>query len=458
MVRTVSLALAVVVLTAGAKSVLAQEAGGRLTIQEAVNLALKQNPSIKESKERMTSAKEQIGISRAGLLPQINFMGSYYYGTAFGRGLGSLSSGGSGALSGGGSSPLSGSIPAGVSASPLAVDLSPLNYYSYRFTLNQLIFDFGKTPGQVATSKAAFKEAAESLANTRQQVARDTRTAYYGYLAAMKAQKVAEENVRQNQELLKQAQGFYQVGLRARIDVTKAEANLMNAEASLIKAKNLVAVSRVTLMTVLGLKDWPYTSVEDILEVEHKVQSLEELKAQALNQRPEILGNRYQQEGNQASIRVARAGYFPTLSSTASFGWQGYNPPLNDSWWLGAMVNFPLFEGLATTHTLRQAKANLRTTQANAEVLTLNVTKEVEQSYLDVQSAKEVIRANRKAREAAAENLRLAWGRYKAGVGDIIEVTDAQVQFAQADLNYVRALYDYKVAEANLDKAIGRPF
>ncbi len=274
----------------------------------------------------------------------------------------------------------------------------------------------------------------------------------------MKAQKVAEENVRQNQELLKQAKGFYEVGLRAKIDVTKAEANLMKAEADLIKAKNLVDVSRVSLMTVLGLKTWPFVSVEDVLEVEHKIQSLEELKTQALNQRPEILGNKYQQEGNLASIKTARAGYFPSFNSTASFGWQGYDYPLNDSWWLGVTMNFPLFEGLATTYNLRQAKANLRTSQANAEVLTLNVTKEVEQSYLDVLSAKEVIGANRKAREAAAENLRLAWGRYKAGVGDIIEVTDAQVQFAQADLNYVRALYDYKVAEANLDKAVGRPF
>jgi outer membrane protein len=445
----------------------AQDPGGRLTIQEAVQLALKQNPSIKESKERVNAAQDQIGISRAGLLPQVNFGSSYFYGTAFGRSSGvfpssteeGISGSSAGAFSGaGGASPLSGSTPGVVSSSPFAVDLSPLNYYNYRFTMNQLIFDFGKTPGQIGTAKASYRQAGENLANTRQQVARDTRTAYYGYLASMKAQKVAEENVRQNQELLKQAKGFYDVGLRAKIDVTKAEANLMNAEADLIKAKNLVNVSRVSLMTVLGLSTWPYTTVEDILEVEHKTLSLEELKSQALNQRPEILGNKYQQQGDLAAIKTARAGYFPNLNSTASFGWQGYEYPLNDSWWLGVSMNFPLFEGLSTTYTFRQAKANLRTTKANAEVLNLNVSKEVEQSYLDVQSAREVIRANRKAREAAAENLRLAWGRYKAGVGNIIEVTDAQVQFAQADLNYVRALYDYKVAEANLDKAIGRPF
>ncbi len=458
MATMAGLVLILFLITAWVAPAPAQEPGGRLTIQEAVQLALKQNPSIKESKERVNAAQDQIGISRAGMLPQVNFGSSYFFGTAFGRSSGVFPSSTEEGISGGSASPLSGSSPAVVSSSPFAVDLSPLNYYNYRFTLNQLLFDFGKTPGQIGTAKASFRQAGENLANTRQQVARDTRTAYFGHLASMKAQKVAEENVRQNQELLKQAKGFYDVGLRAKIDVTKAEANLMNAEADLIKAKNLVNVSRVSLMTVLGLKTWPYNTLEDILEVEHKTQSLEELKNQALNQRPEILGNKYQQQGNLASIKTARAGYFPNLNSTASFGWQGYEYPLNDSWWLGVSMNFPLFEGLSTTYTFRQAKANLRTTQANAEVLSLNVSKEVEQSFLDVQSAREVIRANRKAREAAAENLRLAWGRYKAGVGNIIEVTDAQVQFAQADLNYVRALYDYKVAEANLDKAIGRPF
>ena len=98
--------------------------------------------------------------------------------------------------------------------------------------------------------------------------------------------------MRQNQELPKQAQGFYQVGLKAKIDVTKAEANLYEAEANLIKAKNDVDLARVTLMTALGLKTWPFTEVEDVLEVKAQPRSLEELKAQAQQRRPEILKNR----------------------------------------------------------------------------------------------------------------------------------------------------------------------
>lgn len=425
-----------------AGTVVAEEAKGRLTLEEAIRVALKQNPSVAESKERVTAAKEQVGVSKSGYYPQLSFSGNYFYGNSFARSA---------------TGTFQTTTPGGVS-SPTSFERKATDFFIYRFSANQLLYDFGKTSGQVAQSRAGFKATGEDYANTRQQVVLDVRSRYFEYLASRRAIKVAEENVRQNQELLKQAQGFYDVGLRAKNDVTKAEANLANAEAELIRAKNLADVSQVALMTVLGLKTWPYKDVEDILEVTPKELSLQDLKAKALQQRPELRRNLYQQEGDKAAIQVAKSGYFPTLSSTAAYGWQGNEHPLDDNWWVGAGVTFPLFEGLNTYHSVRQAKAQLKSTEASGESLTLTVTKEVEQSYLDVKSAWEVIKARVKAKESAAENLRLAWGRYRAGVGNIIEVTDAQVQFAQADLDHVRALFDYRVFDARLDKAIGKPF
>lgn len=425
-----------------AGAVLAEEGKGRLTLDEAMRVALKQNPAVAESQERVKAAQEQVGVSKSAYYPQLNFSSNYYYGNAFARGA---------------TGTFQVTTPGGVSA-PTSLERKATDFFIYRFSANQLLYDFGKTSGTVAQSRAGYKQAGEDYANTRQQVVLDTRSRYFEYLASRRAIKVAEENVRQNQELLKQAKGFYDVGLRAKIDVTKAEANLANAEAELIRAKNLADVSQVALMTVLGLKTWPYTDVEDILEVTPKALSLEELRSAALRQRPEIRRNLYQQEGDKAAIQVAKSGYFPSLSSTAAYGWQGNEHPLDDNWWVGAGVTFPLFEGLNTYHSVRQAKAQLKSTQSSGESLTLTVIKEVEQSYLDVVSAWEVIRARVKAKESAAENLRLAWGRYRAGVGNIIEVTDAQVQFARADLDYVRSLFDYRVFEARLDKAIGKPF
>jgi len=415
---------------------------GRLTEKEAIELALKQHPAIKESQERRAAAKAQIGVSRSGYFPQASFTGNYYYGDAFaGSGRGATSQ----------------AFPSGVTGA-ISGRPKPRDFYIYRFNFTQLIYDFGKTAGAVAGSRAGYQQAGEDLAGVRQRVVLEVRTAFYGYLAAGRAVRVEEENVRNNREILRQAQGFYRVGTRAKIDVTKAEANLYDAETTLLRAKNLVDLARVSLLTAMGLKSWPFAAVEDVLEAPPKTLTLADLKEQALKQRPEVLRNRYQQEGDRAAIRVARSGYFPTFSGTAAYGWQGDGYPLLSDWWVGVGVNFPLFEGLKTKFSVDQARAQLRATLAGAEVLAQDVAKEVEQNFLDVQTAREVIRASAKAKEAAQENLRLAQGRYQAGVGSIIEVTDALVQFARADLKYVQALYDYRISEARLDKAVGRTY
>ena len=441
--RAVFLALAAL-LVLGPGAAAAAETGGRLTLKQAIAIGLREHPSLKESKERVSAAKYQIGSARAAYLPQFTFTNNLYWGNSFPATSGAAGTSGPPGLGG--------------------VGATTSDYYINRVSASQLIYDFGKTLGQIAQSRATYKQTREDYAGNRQQVVLDVRTSYFGYLAALRARKVTEETVRQNEELVKQARGFYDVGLKAKIDVTKAEANLYDAEASLIRAKNTVDLTRVTLMTAMGLKTWPYHGVEDVIEVTRQPQSLADLKARALNQRPEIVKNRYQQDYSQAALRVARSGWFPTLNTIAAYGWSGPNAPFgsealeNKSWWVGAGLTVPIFDGLLSYHNVKTANANIRATLANREVLSQNISKEVEQVYLDVNSAWELIRATKKALEAARENYRLAQGRYQVGVGSIIEVTDAQVQYFQADLRYVQALYDYRVAEARLDKAIGKPF
>ena len=441
--RAVFLALAAL-LVLGPGAAAAAETGGRLTLKQAIAIGLREHPSLKESKERVSAAKYQIGSARAAYLPQFTFTNNLYWGNSFPATSGAAGTSGPPGLGG--------------------VGATTSDYYINRVSASQLIYDFGKTLGQISQSRATYKQTREDYAGNRQQVVLDVRTSYFGYLAALRARKVTEETVRQNEELVKQARGFYDVGLKAKIDVTKAEANLYDAEASLIRAKNTVDLTRVTLMTAMGLKTWPYHGVEDVIEVTRQPQSLADLKARALNQRPEIVKNRYQQDYSQAALRVARSGWFPTLNTIAAYGWSGPNAPFgsealeNKSWWVGAGLTVPIFDGLLSYHNVKTANANIRATLANREVLSQNISKEVEQVYLDVNSAWELIRATKKALEAARENYRLAQGRYQVGVGSIIEVTDAQVQYFQADLRYVQALYDYRVAEARLDKAIGKPF
>ncbi|HAY20594.1 MAG TPA: hypothetical protein DCY27_00160 [Desulfobacterales bacterium] len=415
-----------------------QATGQMLSLEEAINVALKNHPAIVEYKERSLAAKSQIGVSRANLFPQATHSTSYYYGN-------SVPSTGINLPSGG---------PAFASSSGVISD-----YVVHRNTVNQLLYDFGKTLGQIGQSKAQYEVSKMDLANTRQQVVLDAKNAFYGYLAAQRAVKVSEENVRLNEDLVRQAKGFYQVGVKAKIDVTTAEANLYNAQADLITARNTFQISQVSLMTALGLKSWPYAGLTFQLDTQPKLIDLNEAKDKAFSSRPEYLKNQFQQKADQEALRSAKAGYFPTLTSQGVQNTQGkaYGG-MRDTWSVSVQMNFPLFEGLATTYAVRQAKASLRATESNTEVLRQDINKQVEQSYLDVGAAAERIRSTEKAKQAARENWDLAQGRYKAGVGSIIEVTDAQVKFFQAELNYIRSVYDLKTAEAGLERAIGKAY
>jgi len=415
-----------------------QTGGGKLTLSEAIATALANHPAITEFKSRSQAAQAQIGASRANLLPRVSHTSSYYYGTSVP------------------SSSLA--IPSG--AGQFAGGRSEVNDFTiHRFEANQLLYDFGKTLGQVGQAKALFEAAKMDLQQIRQQVVLDVKTAFFGYLAAERAVQVSAENLRLNEELVKQAQGFYEVGVRARIDVTTAEANLYTAQADLITARNNLQIAQVALMTALGLKSWPYSGLSFQGETRPRAVSLAEAKEKALSDRPELGRNRYQEQADQQAVRVARAGYFPTLYAQGLQNTQG--KPYGDmrgTWSLSLNASVPIFEGLATRYAVQQAKANLRATQANTEVLRQDINKQVEQSYLNMQAAAQRIRAAAKGQEAARENWDLARGRYQTGVGSIIEVTDAQVKYFNAELTYIRAVYDLKVAEAQLEKAMGTSY
>jgi len=102
-----------------------------------------------------------------------------------------------------------------------------------------------------------------------------------------------------------------------------------------------------------------------------------------------------------------------------------------------------------------ESKANLNVLSANEEALRQTVFLDVKQAYLNLKEAEESIPAAELVVQQAEENLDLANGRYAAGVGNPVEVTDAQVALSSAKLTFIQTLYDYKIAHANIEKAMG---
>jgi outer membrane protein TolC len=129
--------------------------------------------------------------------------------------------------------------------------------------------------------------------------------------------------------------------------------------------------------------------------------------------------------------------------------------PLQPTWAVGLSLNIPIFDGFRTTNRVEETLHNYYNIRSQEEDRRQLIALEVEQSYLRVVEIQERIKANESAAKAAKENLDLAQGRYQVGVGSIIEVTDAETLYTDAQTTYIRTVYDYKIADAQLARSMG---
>jgi outer membrane protein TolC len=399
-----------------------------LTVERCVDIALKRQPSIMAAQGNVDVFYARKGQAEAGYYPQVN------------ASLGYLRTG-----SGFGSSP----------NQPVTPTTNTSWQYSTDVAASQMIFDFWKTRTQVNIQKLSADSAKEDLTNTEEQVILNVKQAYYGVLKAKRNLVVAEETVKQFQQHLEQAKAFYEVGTHPKFDVTKAEVDLGNAQLNLITVRNSLKIAMVTLNNALGVPEAPEYQIEDNLSFSQYSIALKEAVDRAYENRPELRSILLKKKATEESVSLAKKGYFPVLNGIASYSWAGHSFPEGDGWSAGLALSIPIFSGFSTKHQIAEAKANLLVLTANEETLRLSVLLDVQQSYLNLTEAGERITVAELTAKQAQENFDIANGRYAAGVGNPIEVTDADVALNNAKTAHNQALYDYKVARASLEKAMG---
>ncbi len=437
----------------GPQKVLTLEAKQKeLTVDDSVRNALENHPSIK-------SAREKVGAQAAVLRQQF----AAYYPTI------SLNSQYSISDQSGGSS-------VSKSASDF-VQISP--------TFNFVLYNFGKREGAVQSARETMSATQYNLKTTADTVVLGVKQAYYSYLQAIALVRVREETVRDRELIVRQAQAFFDVGTRAKIDLVRAQSNLYSAQSDLISAQNTMRVAWVTLKNAMGLPDIPEQPVTSVsasqvesFAVTTFPLSLEQSKSQAYTIRPELLSFDAQLRAQDQTIATNRRGHLPDIILDTNEAWrhtsndpeltksslggkkEGHNMPLfplQPSYQVKLSLNIPIFDGFRTTNKVEESVRTYYSIKAQAEQQRQQVALEVEQGYANVGSAQERIKATRAAEQAAKENLDLANGRYQVGVGSIIEVTDAQALYVTAEVDYVNSLYNYKIAEAQLLRAVGTP-
>lgn len=395
--------------------------GEVLTVDRCVKIALEKHPSIIAGTHAVEAASSRVGQARSGYYPQVSLSSDY-------------------------------------SKYSLAADPTNtvLEQYAADATLTQSIFEFGKTWSQVTIEQRNRDAARADLRDATNQVVLNVRGAYYSVLQAKKSVDVLADTVALFEKHLEQAKGFFETGVKSKFDVTKAEVDLSNAQLNLIRGKNSLRIARVTLNNAMGMPDAPEYEIQDDLSYHAYAVSFEEAVQKAFANRPDLTALVARKEAADESISLARKGFLPALTGNANYTRvDSVYPPEQSGWSAGLTLTFPLFNGFLTHYQVREAKENFNVARANEESLRQQILLDVQQAYLNLHEAGERVGVAELTVRQAEESYDIAKGRYEAGVGSIIEETDALVALRNAKLGLISAQADYKVAEAMLKRATG---
>ena len=331
------------------------------------------------------------------------------------------------------------------------------NYYVLgQISASQMLYDFGVTQNLVTIRKLDNLGYKIMLTGTVNDVVCEVKKAYYNLQYALEAKKVAEEMVVRYESFYNQAKAFYMAGTSPKVDVTIAEVNLSNAKLLLIQAENSVEIAMAKLNNTMGL---PYSnrySISDNLRYNPCEITLTQAVDIAKESRPEFQLAEVKVEEARQNVKLVKKSYFPTLTVEGQYQIGGRTFTSNYGYNVGGYLNFPTINGMLIKNEIKEAKALHSREQAIASNTKNNIYFEIQQAFYSMIEKKNSIPVAFLGLKQSKENYELSYGRYKVGVGNPVELKEAQVQYQDAMLRYYNSLYQFNTARAELEKFIGR--
>jgi len=405
-----------------------------LTLDEAVKKAFMQNPQVMASTYNIEASKEKEKRSYSGYMPSLSFTTSYARQT--------------------GNAVARPGVP--VNSDP---DNDSFNNYSLGITLNQTIYDFGRTTGATDIAKAQVKSDVQDANVLKLSVWELVCLRYSIVLTNQELVTVAERNVEASKKHLEQAAALFESGAKPKLDKLRLEVELKNAEAALIFAASSLKTSKNDLLAAMGIKDfYDFTAQKfDISEPVTLSQDISSIAAQAVDTRPETAAVKEKIKLSEKTLKTVKSDFFPVLGLTATFSDAGTDiTDLAWNWGVGIGFTWPIFTGLTTYRSMKEAENKLLALKLSLTAIEIQVRSELEQAAENIKAADARIEAYKAALISSREAADAAESRYKAGSGNIIELLDAQTGLANSEANLVKAGLERDIAYIRWQKALGQ--
>jgi outer membrane protein len=400
-----------------------------LTLEQAIAIAYQNHGDITVAERNLSSARTRIIDARSGTRPDVTA------GVTFaGRGVNDL-----------------GSAFGNVDRES-SFDQGPMPGLQLRYNP----FDSGQTRTAVRGAQANVRGAEAGVANTRSILAFDVTNNYYEQLRAQRLVELSQEQVRQAEEQLRFVEARIEVGSEADVNRFQVQVEVANARVTLLRNQNQVRQAGAALRATMGLPVGPPPRLATVAQPQVAVPSLEESLAEARRNHPQLLQEQASVEAAQADLRLAGLRRRPIFTTTTSFNLNPRDERTKSDWNFVAGVAMPIWDAGVTRAREQDARYQVESAQAREEQTQIDISTSVQQAVLNIQNAAERLDASRIAVESATRNLEAANERYRQGVVTVIEITTAQLNYFEAQNNAVSALYDYYIAQAQLQRAVGR--
>jgi hydrophobe/amphiphile efflux-1 (HAE1) family protein len=409
-----------------------------LTIDRALELAATRNEGLKATTERLRESQANVAGARAAFLPSLNL--NFLYTPAQ-------------------ESPLL-RIPAGIfgpSEQTFRVNMTRVNVM--RVDVSQPLYTGGRLTHAFGAQAAVEEASRLDVERSRQALTLRVYETFYAALMADQGVRTTEEGVRIAERHLELSRVRFEAGTAARLDVLRAEVELANARARLLRATSAAETSRQALRTVLSLPaSEPLQLAGTLDEVPALPATVDLQKAVAV--RPDIRAIGQQREAAERQVSLANADLKPMLALTGNFQYQedGMDRLFgnsNRSSQVGIALQVPLFNAPAVAARRAAASARVRQAQHGANAALDTARLELASASTELEAAREIVTTQQKALELARESLGIAEVSYENGVITAAELNDARLSILETEWELTQAKYSQIVAAARTRFAAG---
>ena len=456
MKKTILLLLAILVLLT---TTVAAVDSLNLTVQQAVQLTLQNNPQLQQVLAKRDQVAAQVGQAEAGNWPTVtlsdNFAPWGYQSASF-YGLPVLTDSTGKQIFAGGDYNISGQT--GVTNG-----LSVAVQYP--------VFTGGAITYGIKQAKAGLAGLDQQVQLTKQQLKYNAASAYYTAVNWKNQVVVAQSNVDTQNEHLRVVNAQYGAGVVAKSDVLQTQSDLAKAMTQLITAQNSYAIAILTLKTTMNISLTTEIALTEDLNIQQQTLNASTLVDYALKNRPDYTATKILVQADQYGLKVSEAGYYPTIGLGATYSnsltTNGTNP-LNvkdpsdynsntNQLAVAATLQYNVFDGFLTKNQVKAAEAQVAQDQQASELSRLQVILQVNQAVDLIATDVKLIAANKAYLDYATENYKINVVQYASGVTTNLNVMTAQSDLANAQSQYWNSLYSYNKDNASLALATGVP-